>query len=70
MGHGPMMRGFGGFAGFRDLQVSIPLADGQWLSFVTALPAGGPAFSAQFLLSMGDHGDYHSRPCPYGLFVA
>jgi signal transduction histidine kinase len=53
MGHGPMMRGFGGFAGFRDLQVSIPLADGQWLSFATALPAGGPAFSAQFLLSMG-----------------
>ena len=52
MGHGPMMRGFGGFAGFRDLQVSIPLADGQWLSFATALPAGGPAFSAQFLVSM------------------
>ena len=48
-----MMRGFAGFAGFRDLQVSIPLADGQWLSFATALPAGGPAFSAQFLLSMG-----------------
>jgi signal transduction histidine kinase len=53
MGHGPMMHGFGGFAAFRDLQVSIPLADGTWLSFATALPAGGPAFSAQFLLSMG-----------------
>ena len=53
MGHGPMMRGFGAFAGFRGLQVSIPLADGPWLSFATALPAGGPAFSAQFLLSMG-----------------
>jgi len=53
MGHGPMMRGFTGFAGFRDLQVTIPLADGQWLSFATALPAGGPAYSAQFLLSMG-----------------
>jgi signal transduction histidine kinase len=53
MGHGPMMRGFGGFAGFRDLQVAIPLTDGQWLSFATALPAGGPAFSLQFLLSMG-----------------
>ena len=52
MGHGPMMHGFGGFAGFRDLQVAIPLADGQWLSFATALPAGGPAFSSQFLLSM------------------
>jgi signal transduction histidine kinase len=53
MRHGPMMHGFGGFAAFRDLQVSIPLADGTWLSFATALPAGGPAFSAQFLLSMG-----------------
>jgi signal transduction histidine kinase len=52
MGHGPMMHGFGGFAGFRDLRVSLPLADGSWLSFATALPAGGPAFSAQFLLSM------------------
>jgi len=52
MGHGPMMRGFGGFAGFRDVQASISLTDGQWLSFATALPAGGPAFSAQFLLSM------------------
>lgn len=53
MGHGPMMHGFGGFATFRDLQVSIPLADGPWLSFATALPASGPAFSAQFVLSMG-----------------
>lgn len=53
MGHGPMMHGFGHFAVFRSLQVSIPLADGSWLSFATALPAGGPAFSAQFLLSMG-----------------
>ena len=52
MGHGPMMHGFGGFAAFRDLRVSIPLSDGSWLSFATALPAGGPAFSAQFLLSM------------------
>lgn len=52
MGHGPMMHGFGEFAAFRDLRVSIPLADGAWLSFATALPAGGPAFSAQFVLSM------------------
>jgi signal transduction histidine kinase len=52
MGHGPMMHGFGGFAAFRDLRVSIPLADGSWLSFATVLPSGGPAFSAQFLLSM------------------
>jgi signal transduction histidine kinase len=52
MGHGPMMHGFGGFARFRDLQVVVPLADGEWLSFATALPAAGGAFSYQFLLSM------------------
>jgi signal transduction histidine kinase len=53
MPHGPMMmRGFGGFAAFRDLQVAIPLADGPWLVFATGLPASGPAYSAQFLLSM------------------
>ena len=32
MGHGPMIMASGGFAGFRDLQVAIALADGQWLS--------------------------------------
>lgn len=56
MGRGPMMHGFGAFGpfvGFRDLQVAVPLSDGQWLSFATALPQGGPAFSPQFLLSMG-----------------
>jgi signal transduction histidine kinase len=52
MGRGPMMHGFGGFGGFRDLQVAVPLADGQWLSFATALPESGSAFSRQFLLSM------------------
>jgi signal transduction histidine kinase len=55
MGRGPMMHGFGAFGpfgGFRDLKVAVPLSDGQWLSFVTALPQGGPAFSRQFLLSM------------------
>ena len=31
----------------------MPLPDGQWLSFATALPEGGPSFSRQFLLSMG-----------------
>jgi signal transduction histidine kinase len=46
-----MMRGFGAFAG-RDLQVAIPLADGPWLTFATGLPGAGPAFSAQFVLSM------------------
>jgi signal transduction histidine kinase len=56
MGRGPMMHGFGGFGGFgsfRDLQVAVPLPDGQWLSFTTALPESGSAFSRQFLLSMG-----------------
>ena len=49
MGHGPMMHGLGGF---RDLQVAMPLSDGQWLSFATNLPDSGPAFSRQFLVSM------------------
>jgi signal transduction histidine kinase len=55
MGRGPMMHGFGGFGGFggfRDLQVAVPLPDGQWLSFATALPESGSTFSRQFLLSM------------------
>jgi signal transduction histidine kinase len=52
MPHGPMMHGFGPFAGFRDLQIAIPLTDGPWLIFATGLPEGGPAYSAQFLLSM------------------
>jgi signal transduction histidine kinase len=45
--------GFGPFGGFRNLQVAVPLPDGQWLSFATALPERGPSFSGQFLLSMG-----------------
>jgi signal transduction histidine kinase len=53
MGHGPMMHGFGPMGGFLDLQVAIPLPDGQWLAFATALPESGPSFSRQFLLSMG-----------------
>jgi len=55
MGRGPMMHGIGGFAGFglfRDLQVAVPLSDGQWLTFATSLPDSGPAFSRQFLVSM------------------
>jgi signal transduction histidine kinase len=35
------------------LQVAVPLPDGQWLSFATALPESGSTFSRQFLLSMG-----------------
>jgi signal transduction histidine kinase len=35
------------------LQVGVPLADGQWLYFATALPsAADPGFSNQFLISM------------------
>ncbi len=55
MGPGPMMHGFGAFGpfgGFRDLGVAIPLADGQWLAFTSAVPASGPALSRQFLISM------------------
>ena len=54
MGHGPMMPGFGAFGpfgAFRELQVAVPLLDGQWLSFSTTLPASGPGFSRRFLLS-------------------
>ncbi len=52
MPHGPrMMHGLNGFA-VRDLQVAIPLTDGPWLTFATGLPGAGPAYSAQFLLSM------------------
>jgi signal transduction histidine kinase len=53
MPHGPMMmRGFGGIGALRDLQVAVPLADGPWVTFATGLPVAGPAYSAQFLLSM------------------
>ncbi len=54
MGHGPMMPRFGAFGpfgAFRDLQVAVPLSDGAWLAFATSLPASGPAFSRQFLIS-------------------
>lgn len=52
----PMMRGvegLGPLAGFRDLQVAVPLRDGQWLTFTTVLPESGAAFSPRFLVSMG-----------------
>jgi signal transduction histidine kinase len=55
MGRGPMMRRgpmMHGLGAFRDLQVAMPLPDGQWLSFATNLPDTGPAFSSQFLVSM------------------
>ena len=56
IGGGPMMHGFGAFGpfgGFGDLRVSVPLPDGQWLTFTTVLPERGPAVSLQFLVSMG-----------------
>jgi signal transduction histidine kinase len=55
MGRGQMMHGFGTFGsvgGFRDLRVAVPFPDGQWLSFVTALPESGPSPSRQFAVSM------------------
>lgn len=52
----PMLRGFGElgpFAGFRELQVAVPLDDGRWLTFATSVPDSGSAFSPRFLVSMG-----------------
>jgi signal transduction histidine kinase len=47
-----MMHAFGGFGGFRSLDVAIPLQDGQWLTFATTLPETGPALSSQFIASL------------------
>jgi signal transduction histidine kinase len=52
MMHGMMGPGFGGFGAWRGLQVAVKLADGQWLSFATALPQGAPSVSWQFIISM------------------
>jgi signal transduction histidine kinase len=52
MMHGMMGPGFGGFGAWRRLQVAVKLADGQWLSFATVLPQGGPSVSWQFIISM------------------
>jgi signal transduction histidine kinase len=41
----PMMRAL-------DLEVAVPLADGQWLFFATSLPSGNAGFSYQYLISM------------------
>jgi signal transduction histidine kinase len=41
----PMMRAL-------DLEVAVPLADGQWLFFATNLPSGNTGFSYQYLISM------------------
>jgi hypothetical protein len=41
----PMMRA-------RGLEVAVPLRDGQWLFFATALPQGNSGFSYQYLISM------------------
>lgn len=47
-----MMRGFGGFGGFRSLDIAIPLPGGQWLTFATTLPETGPGLSSQFIASL------------------
>jgi signal transduction histidine kinase len=47
MGGGPMMM----HAGFRRLAAAVPLTDGDWLNFVTALPETGAAPSRQLLVS-------------------
>jgi signal transduction histidine kinase len=49
---GRMDQMMAGLGSFRDLHVAMPLTDGQWLSFATALPDTGPGFSRQFLVSM------------------
>jgi signal transduction histidine kinase len=46
---GAMMMGGPGLIG---LAVAIPLPDGQWLSFSTAVPNAGPAYSYQFIIAM------------------
>ncbi len=57
-GAGGMMMMHGGgmmgpnFGVWRALQVAVKLRDGQWLSFATALPQGGPSVSWQFIISM------------------
>jgi len=43
---------FGAFGPWRGLQVAVKLNDGQWLSFTTTLPQGGPSVSWQFVISM------------------
>ncbi len=50
MMHGMMMGP--GFGAWRSLQVAVQLSDGQWLSFATTLPQGGPSVSWQFMISM------------------
>ena len=52
MMHSMMGGGFGSFGAWRELQVAVQLGDGQWLSFATTLPQGGPSVSRQFIISM------------------
>jgi signal transduction histidine kinase len=46
MRHGP------GPPGLRNLRVAMPLRDGGWLTFATALPESGASFSRQFIIAM------------------
>jgi hypothetical protein len=43
---------FGAFGPWRGLEVAVQLGDGQWLSFATTLPQGGPSVSWRFVISM------------------
>ena len=51
-GYGGFGGGFGAFGPWRGLQVAVQLNDGQWLSFATTLPQGGPSVSWQFMISL------------------
>ncbi len=54
-GMGDMMSGPGammGGTGLLALDVGVPLPEGQWLTFSTALPAEGPGVSRELIVSM------------------
>jgi signal transduction histidine kinase len=49
MGGPPWMAGFGGR---RGLQAAVRLSDGAWLTFIAALPGGGPAAPWPFIAAL------------------
>jgi signal transduction histidine kinase len=51
-GYRMMGPGAGLGSGLLALAVAIPFADGQWLSFTTAIPNLSPTFSYRFILSL------------------
>jgi hypothetical protein len=56
MGRGWMMHGLGLF---RDLQVAMPLPDGQWLIFRDEPSRQRPGILPPISRLNGDHGDHH-----------